>query len=59
MVIVFLFLQLEMQMKAPSLCMIEYKCPLIQLRTIVVKFVLRIDKRPDILPIASNIIRKK
>ena len=55
-VIVLGFLHLEVQVHSTRRAVIEHDAPLVQLATVVVKFVIAIDKRPNIVPVSARVV---
>src|SRR4029450_7509743 len=55
-VVVLLFRQLEVQVDALGLCVVEENAPLIKLRHVVVELVVAIDERPDVVAVAAGVL---
>jgi len=58
-VIVFLFLQLEMEIDSLGLCVVENDLPLIQLRTVETTLVFGSYMRPDVVAVAARIVSQE
>ena len=58
-VVVLLLRQLEVQIDALGLCVVEDDLPLIELRDVVVHLVVAIDERPHVVAVAARVVREE